>query len=568
MPKKFDSDTLAIEIITSSGPIVLATNYTPPSRGSIPDPALRWMGNVDAPAYLMADLNAHHKSFDHFSDERGEALYRDFLAPGLLNVLGPEMGTWTSPRGKLSKPDLVLSNNKCHHFFLVETLDKNVSDHAPIMLTISSTPIFIPCKQFEQTNKADWQSFSNYIKDNIQPFNLNNCKTLFIDTYIKNITNIILEAKSHSIPTASIRPLNVWKASKKLLRLQKILQNYYNLSAIHINQGNNNINKHIKSKIKDYIQAIKTEAADMQNKYWDTIFKQLNKERISLPAKFWKRIKRILNRGSGMKYLLKNDDGSTIIDPTIIESLFREDSIKKFSPPNDDQIDPEAIISVNNFHRDNPNIRVPHEFIDISKLDPNNPLIKPIKPGEVLGIVEDFKNRAPGPDQIKKIHLMHLPKLIIVLLTKLFNYSLSAGYYPTPFKEGIMIFIPKPGKNLQNPSGYRPITLINIFGKIFGKLLNKRMINHFETSGFYDPMQFGFRRGRGTESALALIYEFIARKKGEGFRVSVISRDVSGAFDRVWHDNLIMLLSFLDLPIIFLKAMASFLTNRSIRIRI
>ena len=82
---------------------------------------------MQTPTYLLADLNAHHDSYDHITDERGTALFSYFLAPGLLNVMGPETGTFVSPKGVISKPDLVIANNKCHLFYLIDTLDKNLS---------------------------------------------------------------------------------------------------------------------------------------------------------------------------------------------------------------------------------------------------------------------------------------------------------------------------------------------------------------------------------------------------------------------------------------------------------
>ena len=39
--RKFKSDTLAIEVSTSQGPIVVGTNYTPPRRNSLPSEDLK-----------------------------------------------------------------------------------------------------------------------------------------------------------------------------------------------------------------------------------------------------------------------------------------------------------------------------------------------------------------------------------------------------------------------------------------------------------------------------------------------------------------------------------------------
>ena len=86
-----------------------------------------------------------------------------------------------------------------------------------------------------------------------------------------------------------------------------------------------------------------------------------------------------------------------------------------------------------------------------------------------------------------------------------------------------------------------------------------------------NPLQYGFRKGRGTTSSLALLYELVARKKGnpdDHHKMSIVSRDISGAFDRVWHEKLIQLFHNLQLPPLFIKVMASFLSDREICIKI
>ena len=99
------------------------------------------------------------------------------------------------------------------------------------------------------------------------------------------------------------------------------------------------------------------------------------------------------------------------------------------------------------------------------------------------------------------------------------------------------------------------ITLLNIIGKAFGKLINRRFVSHLEEGNHLNPHQYGFRKGRGCESSLALTYEFVSRHKtrADNFRVSVVSTDISGAFDRVLHERLMILFHCLDLHPLFYK---------------
>ena len=133
----FYGDTLAIQVETFLGPIVLACNYTPPSRLHLPLGDLIWMERLFRPVYCIADLNAHHTSYDRSTNDYGRILYNRFLSIGSLQRVGPDIGTFISPGGLRSKPDIVLINGQCNHHHFVTTLDKNISDHAPIQVLIN-----------------------------------------------------------------------------------------------------------------------------------------------------------------------------------------------------------------------------------------------------------------------------------------------------------------------------------------------------------------------------------------------------------------------------------------------
>jgi hypothetical protein len=65
------------------------------------------------------------------------------------------------------------------------------------------------------------------------------------------------------------------------------------------------------------------------------------------------------------------------------------------------------------------------------------------------------------------------------------NHSaLKRGCFPRRWKVAKIIPIPKPGKeNSKDPSKYRPISLINIEGKVLEKLLITRINHHLHKNG-------------------------------------------------------------------------------------
>jgi hypothetical protein len=63
----------------------------------------------------------------------------------------------------------------------------------------------------------------------------------------------------------------------------------------------------------------------------------------------------------------------------------------------------------------------------------------------------------------------------LVLLTYIFNAILKQKYWPIQLKTAEIIIIPKPGKNPNNASSYRPISLLPIISKLLEKLLITRI---------------------------------------------------------------------------------------------
>ena len=80
--------------------------------------------------------------------------------------------------------------------------------------------------------------------------------------------------------------------------------------------------------------------------------------------------------------------------------------------------------------------------------------------------------------------------------------------------------------------------------------------------------QHGFRSDRGTHTALATLYETISRDIRQGHNIDIVLRDVSKAFDKVWHDGLKYKLSTLSLHDCFIRTLCDYLDDRTASIRL
>ena len=108
------------------------------------------------------------------------------------------------------------------------------------------------------------------------------------------------------------------------------------------------------------------------------------------------------------------------------------------------------------------------------------------------------KKKAPGYDLITGEILKKLPRKGIVKLTNLVNASFRLKYVPMCWKVAEVIMIPKPGKQVNVVTSYRPISLLPVISKLYEKLLLKRLKPIIEEKCIIPLHQFGFRNKHGT----------------------------------------------------------------------
>ena len=102
---------------------------------------------------------------------------------------------------------------------------------------------------------------------------------------------------------------------------------------------------------------------------------------------------------------------------------------------------------------------------------------------------------------------------------------------PDIIKVGIIIPIIKKATLCSNdPSSYRPITLSSVHSKI----VELSLIPEDAAA----DTQFGFRKGRGTSTAVSLAHDAVKYMNNNGSAIYVCSLDAHKCFDSIWHDGL------------------------------
>lgn len=126
--------------------------------------------------------------------------------------------------------------------------------------------------------------------------------------------------------------------------------------------------------------------------------------------------------------------------------------------------------------------------------------------------------------------------------------------------------IPKHETDKRYPLNYRPISLLEIRGKICEKNINARLKRHIENRNILPSTQHGFRTKRGTQRAITLTHETIAQLTSRRKQCYIVLSDVSRAFDKVRHNGLKYKLLNLNLPTFLEKILWHYSDNREAKI--
>ena len=125
------------------------------------------------------------------------------------------------------------------------------------------------------------------------------------------------------------------------------------------------------------------------------------------------------------------------------------------------------------------------------------------------------------------------------LLETLFNECLKLGVFPKRLKIAKIVPFFKSGDR-SKPTNYRPISLLPAIGKLFEKLLYKRIYTFLSKNNMFSKNQFGFRSNLSTVDAIASLTEVI---RANWFKSKNLTKctfiDLKKAFDTVNHELLL-----------------------------
>lgn len=486
---------------------------------------------------LFGDLNAKHSSWNcDTNNKAGNELFaiqqsNDFLIHHTADHTHfPHSGQ--SP----STIDILLSNvNLAIDFFTHQ--DQMSSDHAPTICCTHGTTARTMNERFDY-HRANWRIYRQLIESDTNSLTVPSTHAE-IDAAIDSFSNIVMNAQRNSVPTIAFnnKP-QISDFTKQLIQFKNILNR----------QMQRTTDSDAKRSMKSTINRLQREVNDLVrsdfNDFWDKKLRDIPKG----GKKLWQLSKEFKGKSdsNATKITISSSQSTSDTDrANLLANIFEKahNTISSFTHSNDRMVRQ----TINSFN----------VFSNMRCVAPN---VSTREISDIIRTIRPFK--APGPDAIRNIVLKNMPSSAIDWLTKVFNKCLELCYWPSSFKIAKVIPILKSGKSPTDARSYRPISLLNSFGKILERIIYTRLTNIIEEKNLLPSVQFGFRKGHSTIHQAMRVKKFITKNKLNKKSTGMILLDIEKAFDSVWHDGLIFKLTKMNLPTYLVRIINSFIRNR------
>ena len=159
---------------------------------------------------------------------------------------------------------------------------------------------------------------------------------------------------------------------------------------------------------------------------------------------------------------------------------------------------------------------------------------------EVSSTCAQLPNRkACGPDGLYYEHVKYGGQAVIKFLTGILNVIRVMEEIPNALAVGDIISLYKTNKkNRHNKDNYRGITLLNVVGKFFERLILNRWMPYFGEKGFPNNLQYAYQTGKSCLDATMSLQEAVLHNIENGSKVYGCFLDTAKAFDTVWISGL------------------------------
>lgn len=542
LPELQHIEATSIELkLSTNSTITIISAYLQPNR-RLDDRDIITLFNNNQATLVLGDLNCKNTAWNcRVNNPNGIRLHNVTSHHG-IQVTAPNTPTYY-PYRQDYQPDIldILLQKNFPRPIYTNVYTELDSDHLPTISTFTESPALIAPTPRLINGLVEWEKFKIELDRLLKVPKLHSRED--IDTAVADFTNNIVIA----INTSTLNYNNLIRHNNHLHPPERILQLIRQKHQLRRLWHRTRLHRY-KIDLNAITHRVKWE---LENHRFNSYQKYLADIEPGDPS-MWKATKRLLRQ------------------PTIIPPL---------------QVNNERICSdtekcqtfashlENTFHLDDNNnefTRTTIEFVNNSlPINHNQNDILFTNPREIQNHINSLPlKKSPGHDLITNIVLKKLTMKSLAFLSALFNRCLTTGYFPDEWKHAEIILFNKPGKDKTKPENYRPISLLPTLSKLLERIIQSRLSDFLQENDILPDCQFGFRPNHSTTQQILHIYKIIASGFENKKHTTVAFLDVAQAFDKVWLNGLLFKLININSPAYLTNVIASFLTNRTFRVRI
>ena len=272
-----------------------------------------------------------------------------------------------------------------------------------------------------------------------------------------------------------------------------------------------------------------------KREFWAQFIDSLNGSGLST-KEFWRGLNRALGRGQAHRWGAIQDGRGGLVEPGDPGYLpLWRDYFRALGNPKPQEELPAAVRA----RRDAITQAVADPSFVVSPLHPSEAVQKlnaPLSESEVAGVLRSLPaGKAAGPDGFANEILKAVGASgLFPILGRLWEDEV----HPDQWNLSTIVPLPK-GGDASQLGNTRGISLMSHVCKLYGSILNQRLVEYMEGQRKLVPEQGGFRPGKGCSDHIFVLHEVLARRRLENKATYLMFVDMSKAYDRVWRAGLL-----------------------------
>jgi ribonuclease HI len=501
------------------------------------------MRQLPQPFVLMGDFNAHNERWgDNNTDNFGELVEESVDSENAVLLNTGEKTHISFAYDTEQAIDLTIASTdittELEWFTANETFG---SDHIPIIVRQATGKTAETKRTRWLLNTADWEKYRQEIAETLRE----NSEQINIET----ITSTILTAAENNIKRTKEKTTprklkwmnpDLRELIRKRRKAEKVMRTRFSIPA--------------KIEYKRLRAKVKYELKKARRKAWEEFASTITPQTPS--SEIWNKMAKISGKAKSTSInRIRRQNGDVIENSKEIAN----EMVKHFAAVSSDQ----------NYNREFINKKqqeeeIPFEIDDDYEADYNETFTEQ----ELEDALNTVSGTSPGPDNIEYELIKQLGKEEKQQLLKAFNNVWTSGNFPDEWRNATVVPIKKPGKDPEQISSYRPISLTSCMCKIMERMVNKRLVWYLETNQLLSNQQYGFRKGRSTTDVLNILQNDISETIGSKHFMALLSLDLKNAYDRCWRRYILNNMKDMAINGRMLRFSSNFMTGRSIRVAI